>query len=64
MWYKPIENYHMKNVVLGKDFNLSMISYLFHAFTLQWCTSSNDDHVWLLQEMMLWRLMTYSSFYY
>jgi hypothetical protein len=29
MQYKPIENYHVENVVLGKDFNLGLISYLF-----------------------------------
>jgi hypothetical protein len=34
MQYKPIENYHMENAVLGKDLNLSMISSFFHAFTL------------------------------
>jgi hypothetical protein len=25
MQYKPIENYHMENVVLGKNFNLGAI---------------------------------------
>jgi len=33
MHYKPIENYHVKNVVFGKDFNLVMIGFFFHAFT-------------------------------
>jgi hypothetical protein len=33
MQCKPIENYHVENVVLGKDFNLDMIGCLFHAFT-------------------------------
>ncbi len=33
MHYKPIENYHVENVVLGKDFNLGMIGSFFHAFT-------------------------------
>jgi hypothetical protein len=33
MKYKPIENYHMENVVHGKDFNLRMKNSLFHAFT-------------------------------
>jgi hypothetical protein len=33
MQYKPIENYHVGSVVLGKDFNLGMISSFFHAFT-------------------------------
>jgi hypothetical protein len=33
MQFKSIENYHVKNVILGKDFNLGMISFLFHAFT-------------------------------
>ncbi len=32
MKYKPIENCHMKNVVLGKDFNLGAIGSLFHVF--------------------------------
>jgi hypothetical protein len=31
--YKLIENYHMENAVLGKDFNLAMISSFFHVFT-------------------------------
>jgi hypothetical protein len=29
MHYKPIENYHVKNTILGKDFNLGMISSFF-----------------------------------
>jgi hypothetical protein len=33
MQYKPIENYHMENVVLKKDFNLGATSFFFHAFT-------------------------------
>jgi hypothetical protein len=33
MQYKPIKNYHMENEVIGKDFNLSMNDFLFHAFT-------------------------------
>jgi hypothetical protein len=33
MHYKAIENYHVKNVVLGKDFNLGVIGFFFHAFT-------------------------------
>jgi hypothetical protein len=33
MQYKPIENCHVENVVLKKDFNLSVIGSLFHAFT-------------------------------
>jgi hypothetical protein len=33
MQYKPIKNYHMKNVVLGKDFNLGVIGSFFHVFT-------------------------------
>jgi hypothetical protein len=33
MQYKPIENYHMENAVLGKDFNLGVTNFLFHAFT-------------------------------
>jgi hypothetical protein len=33
MQYKPIENCHMENTILGKDFNLGMSSSLFHAFT-------------------------------
>ncbi len=32
MQYKPIENYHVENAVVGKDFNLGMTSFLFHAF--------------------------------
>jgi len=34
MEYKPIENYHVENAILGKDFNLGATSFLFHAFTL------------------------------
>jgi transposase len=34
MQYKPIVNYHMENVVLGKQFNLGVIGSFFHAFTL------------------------------
>jgi hypothetical protein len=30
MQYKPIENYHMENVSLGKDFNLGAIGSCFH----------------------------------
>jgi hypothetical protein len=30
--YKLIENYHMENAVLGKDFNLAMISSFFSRF--------------------------------
>jgi hypothetical protein len=33
MQYKPIKNYYVKNAILGKDFNLGMISFLFHIFT-------------------------------
>jgi hypothetical protein len=33
MQYKPIENYHVKNAVLRKDFNFGMTGFLFHAFT-------------------------------
>jgi hypothetical protein len=33
MQYKPIENYRVKNAVLGKDFNLGVISSFFHDFT-------------------------------
>jgi hypothetical protein len=31
--FKPIENYHVENVILGKDLNLDMIGCLFHGFT-------------------------------
>jgi hypothetical protein len=34
--YKPIENYHVKNVVLEKDFNFGTIGSFFHVFTLLW----------------------------
>jgi hypothetical protein len=34
MQYQPIENYHVENAILGKDFNLGVTSFLFHAFTL------------------------------
>jgi hypothetical protein len=34
MQYKPIKNYHMKNAILGKDFNLSVTRFFFHVFTL------------------------------
>jgi hypothetical protein len=30
---KLIENYHMENAILGKDFNLGAISFFFHFFT-------------------------------
>jgi hypothetical protein len=33
MEYKPIENYHMENAIIGKDFNLGTTSSFFHAFT-------------------------------
>jgi hypothetical protein len=33
MQYKPIENYHMENAILKKDFNFSVISFFFHVFT-------------------------------
>ncbi len=33
MRYKPIENCHMEDAVLRKDFNLDTIGSLFHAFT-------------------------------
>ncbi len=32
MKYKLIENYHVENAVLGKDFNLGAISFFFHTF--------------------------------
>jgi len=32
MQYKPIENYHMENIVLGKDFNLGAIGSFFSCF--------------------------------
>jgi len=32
--YKSIENCHVKNAVLGKDFNLGTTNSFFHAFTL------------------------------
>jgi hypothetical protein len=34
MQYKLIENCHMENAVLGKDFNLGATSSFFHAFIL------------------------------
>jgi len=34
MHYKATKNYHVENVVLGKDFNLGVIGLFFHAFTL------------------------------
>jgi len=33
MHHKPIEKYHVKNVVLGKDLNLGSTSSFFHDFT-------------------------------
>jgi hypothetical protein len=33
MHYKPIEIFHVKNAILGKDFNLGATSSFFHAFT-------------------------------
>jgi hypothetical protein len=35
MKYKPIENCHIENTVLGKDLNLGVIGSFCHAFTLQ-----------------------------
>jgi hypothetical protein len=35
MQYKPIENCHMKNVIVRKDFNLDATGSFFHAFTLE-----------------------------
>ncbi len=40
MQHKPIENYHMENVVFGKDFNLGAISSFFHVFTH--CTTKTN----------------------
>jgi hypothetical protein len=34
MHFNLIENFHMENVVLGKDFSLGMIGSFFHAFIL------------------------------
>jgi hypothetical protein len=34
MQSKPIENYHVENAILAKDFNLGVIGSFFHAFTL------------------------------
>jgi len=31
MQYKPIENCHVENPILGKDFNLGATSSFFHA---------------------------------
>jgi hypothetical protein len=33
MQYKPIENYYMENVILGRDSICSVNGSLFHAFT-------------------------------
>ncbi len=33
MQYIPIENYHVENAILGKDFNLGTIGSFFHVFT-------------------------------
>jgi len=33
MQYKPIENCQVENVILVKDYNLGITSFLFHAFT-------------------------------
>jgi hypothetical protein len=33
MQYKPIEKYHVKNVILRKDFNLGMNGSFFHLLT-------------------------------
>jgi hypothetical protein len=44
MQYKPMQNYHMENVVLGKDFNLGVTGSFFHAFThLQILNALIDD---------------------
>ncbi len=34
MQYKPIENCHMENAILGKDFNLGTTNSFFHVFNL------------------------------
>jgi hypothetical protein len=45
MQYKPIENYHVENVILGKDFNLGATDSFFHAFTHKGNQfESNDFH--------------------
>jgi hypothetical protein len=33
MHYTPLENCHVENGILGKDFNLGVIGSFFHAFT-------------------------------
>jgi hypothetical protein len=35
MKYKPIENFHVENVVFGKDFHLGTIGSFFPTFTLK-----------------------------
>jgi hypothetical protein len=37
MQYKPIESCHVENAVIGKDFKLGTISFLFHVFTQNAC---------------------------
>jgi len=49
MQYKPIENYHMENVVLGKDFNLGVIGSFFCAFTHQALFSTKTPTIVLQQ---------------
>jgi hypothetical protein len=34
MQYKPIEDCHVENAILRKDFNLGTTSSIFHVFTL------------------------------
>jgi hypothetical protein len=34
MQYTPIKICHVENAVLGHDFNLGVIGFFFHAFTL------------------------------
>jgi hypothetical protein len=44
MQFKPIENCHMKNTIIEKDFKLGMTSFLFHAFTLHVLLFQNKLH--------------------
>jgi hypothetical protein len=41
MLYKPIENCHMENAILGEDFNFGAIGSFFRAFI---CQQMKNEH--------------------
>jgi hypothetical protein len=44
MQFEPIENCHVKNTIIEKDFKLGMTGFLFHAFTLYVLLFQNKLH--------------------